>query len=207
MAKQNNVKLIIGGVVVVAAAFGLGYWLSNLMKRRKSTKTQEKNEKKILKEAYDNLTFQTNKSIIEPTSYPFLDEIVSVMKQPEASTWTISIVGHTDNVGSREYNQKLSVSRANAVKRYLMEKGVAEARISTTGFGEDKPIADNKTEEGRKSNRRVEFTIKKPQGEQVTTAQESVMLITPTPTPTEEKKPVVPANETTVITTNPIKVN
>jgi outer membrane protein OmpA-like peptidoglycan-associated protein len=71
----------------------------------------------------------------------------------------ISIEGHTDNTGSAAGNQKLSEQRAKAVKAYLVKKGVGEERMSTTGFGQTKPIADNKTAKGRTANRRVEFKM------------------------------------------------
>jgi len=71
----------------------------------------------------------------------------------------ISIEGHTDNTGSAAGNQKLSEQRAAAVKAYLVKKGVGEERMSTTGYGQTKPIADNKTAKGRTANRRVEFKM------------------------------------------------
>ena len=71
------------------------------------------------------------------------------------------INGHTDNVGSDAYNQKLSEARAAAVKKYLAGKGISEAAMSTAGYGESKPIADNATAAGRQNNRRVEFEISK----------------------------------------------
>jgi hypothetical protein len=71
------------------------------------------------------------------------------------------IEGHTDNKGGDDYNQKLSESRANAVKKYLVDKGVKAERIIAKGFGLSKPIATNDTAEGREKNRRVEFIIRK----------------------------------------------
>jgi outer membrane protein OmpA-like peptidoglycan-associated protein len=72
----------------------------------------------------------------------------------------IDINGHTDNTGSDELNQKLSESRANSVKQYLLENGIGENRITATGYGESKPIADNKTAAGRAMNRRVEINLR-----------------------------------------------
>jgi len=74
---------------------------------------------------------------------------------PETS---FDIVGHTDNVGSPATNKKLSADRAESVKRYLVEKGIDESRISTRGAGDTQPVASNKTAEGRAKNRRIEFT-------------------------------------------------
>ena len=71
----------------------------------------------------------------------------------------IIAVGHTDNVGSDVYNQKLSVKRAESVKAYLVSKGIEKNRIYTEGKGEKQPVADNKTNEGRGKNRRVEIEV------------------------------------------------
>jgi OOP family OmpA-OmpF porin len=68
-------------------------------------------------------------------------------------------VGHTDSVGKGEYNQKLSVRRADAVKGYLTSKGIEQNRVYTEGKGEKQPVADNKTAEGRSKNRRVEIEV------------------------------------------------
>ena len=79
----------------------------------------------------------------------------------EHNTLNIDIEGYTDNTGSKEHNMKLSQQRADVVKAYLVKKGVAENRLTATGFGEDKPLASNKTDKGKAENRRVEFKIKK----------------------------------------------
>jgi outer membrane protein OmpA-like peptidoglycan-associated protein len=70
---------------------------------------------------------------------------------------TFDIVGHTDNIGSKDKNMTLSADRANAVKNFLVEKGIAESRMTTQGLGDTKPVASNKTPEGRAQNRRIEF--------------------------------------------------
>jgi OOP family OmpA-OmpF porin len=71
----------------------------------------------------------------------------------------IQIEGHTDNVGSTGANQKLSEQRADAVKRFLISKGVEASRISTVGYGASKPINDNKSAQGKAFNRRIEFKV------------------------------------------------
>ena len=68
-------------------------------------------------------------------------------------------MGHTDSIGTEEYNQKLSVRRSEAVKAYLVSKGIEKNRVYTEGKGEKQPIADNKTAEGRAKNRRVEIEV------------------------------------------------
>jgi outer membrane protein OmpA-like peptidoglycan-associated protein len=109
----------------------------------------------------NNLFFNQSKFDILPASYPELNRIIDLMK--EYPTMQVIIEGHTD--GSDEnmmLNVKLSQERANEVKKYLVEKGQIEAkRIQTKGWGQSKPIASNATEETRRKNRRVEFTILK----------------------------------------------
>ena len=151
-------------------------------------------EKKILKDAYDNLTFEIAKAIIKPASLPFLDEIAVVFANEDAKPWKLEIKGHTDNKGGESYNQKLSEDRANSVKTYLISKGIEASKITSSGFGLSKPIASNDTAEGRAKNRRVEFTIIKPTGEVVTTQTEPVIQ-------TEVKPEQIPV-ETVVVTKN-----
>ena len=74
-------------------------------------------------------------------------------------TLVIEIGGHTDALGSDEYNRSLSDDRANAVRTYLLEHGIAEERVTAVGYGESVPVDTNETEEGRAQNRRVEFKI------------------------------------------------
>ncbi len=102
--------------------------------------------------------FATNSSTILPRSYPILDEVVRLLKA-NADIKKVSVEGHTDSRGSRELNQRLSQARADSVMRYLTEHGIAGARLEAHGYGPDKPIDTNDTDEGRQKNRRVEFHI------------------------------------------------
>lgn len=111
----------------------------------------------LFKKAMTGIQFESNKNIIKSSSYPILDQIVSVMElNPE---YQLTISGHTDNVGDDNKNMQLSIDRAIAVGKYIADKGIDSSRITTQGFGETKPIADNKTSKGRTENRRVEFEI------------------------------------------------
>ncbi|MFI5264832.1 MAG: OmpA family protein, partial [Candidatus Kapaibacterium sp.] len=74
-------------------------------------------------------------------------------------TMTLRIEGHADASGIREKNQELSIQRAEAVKRYLIQSGIEAGRLQTQGYGDARPIADNSTDEGRRLNRRIEFVI------------------------------------------------
>ena len=104
-----------------------------------------------------NITFDTGKADLNPQFHDVLDSVVLVLK--EYNKTLIEVAGHTDSVGSRASNQKLSYYRATSVGNYLQDKGIAFDRIMTVGRGEDRPIADNKTAAGRAMNRRVELTL------------------------------------------------
>jgi len=115
-------------------------------------------------EIKEQVFFATGKSVIQSRSFKMLDQVARVLQQhPEVDK--LSIEGHTDDRGNAEANRKLSQARAEAVKGYLVSKGVEPARLEAKGFGPDQPIASNKTEKGRAANRRVEFIIVTPERE------------------------------------------
>ncbi len=95
--------------------------------------------------------------MLKPEGRAKLDDLVGKIK--DISLEVIIAVGHTDSVGSDAYNQKLSVRRSEAVKAYLVSKGIEKNRVYTEGKGEKQPVADNKTAEGRAKNRRVEIEV------------------------------------------------
>jgi OOP family OmpA-OmpF porin len=101
--------------------------------------------------------FDFDKAILKPEGRAKLDDLVS--KIQGINLEVIIAVGHTDAVGSDAYNQRLSVRRAEAVKAYLVSKGIEKNRVYTEGKGEKQPVADNKTAEGRAKNRRVEIEV------------------------------------------------
>jgi len=104
------------------------------------------------------INFETGKADIKPESQKIIDQIVQMLK--DNPTLNISIEGHTDNVGTPQSNQTLSENRARAVMNAIIAKGIDKSRLSSVGWGQTKPIADNKTEEGRAKNRRVEIVKK-----------------------------------------------
>jgi OmpA-OmpF porin, OOP family len=101
--------------------------------------------------------FDFDKSVLKPEGRAKLDDLVS--KIQGISLEVIIAVGHTDSVGNDNYNQRLSIRRAEAVKAYLVSKGIERNRVYTEGKGEKQPVADNKTAEGRAKNRRVEIEV------------------------------------------------
>lgn len=103
------------------------------------------------------VNFDFDKSAIRADSRPVLDAAVEVLK--ENPNVRISVEGHTDSTGSDVYNEKLSVRRAEAVFRYLVNYGIAPERMEVVGYGESRPVADNDTESGRAQNRRVELNV------------------------------------------------
>jgi OmpA-OmpF porin, OOP family len=101
--------------------------------------------------------FDFDKSVLKPEGKAKLDDLISKVKGINLEV--IIAVGHTDSIGTDAYNQKLSVRRAEAVKAYLVSKGIEKNRVYTEGKGEKQPVADNKTAEGRAKNRRVEIEV------------------------------------------------
>ncbi|MBV6485117.1 MAG: hypothetical protein KFKLKKLM_01670 [Flavobacteriales bacterium] len=106
----------------------------------------------------NNIFFEFGKSVLKEESFPELNRLVKLLTDNPAIT--IEINGHTDDVGADADNLKLSQERAAAVVTYLTSKKIGSNRLSSNGFGETKPLDDNKTEEGRQLNRRVEFVVK-----------------------------------------------
>ena len=112
----------------------------------------------VMTKARKGLFFNTGSAVIKEESYPVLDAVVKVLKNNPA--YKLNIDGHTDNTGDSKVNLDLSQKRAEAAKAYIVSKGIAEDRLAAKGYGDTKPAADNKTEEGKAKNRRVEFNIR-----------------------------------------------
>jgi outer membrane protein OmpA-like peptidoglycan-associated protein len=109
-------------------------------------------------EINERIQFELNSHVIKPESYSLMDEITQVIKDhPELKK--VAIEGHASSDGDDNANLALSDRRAKSVMDYIVKKGVTQDRLQAKGFGEQKPIADNGTEEGRVKNRRVEFNI------------------------------------------------
>jgi OmpA-OmpF porin, OOP family len=108
----------------------------------------------------DKVQFATGSAQILPVSFSLLDEVAKVLAD-NSQIELVQIEGHTDSTGTAAINRKLSQQRAESVMSYLTSKGVTAGRLKAKGFGPDKPIADNNTDEGKEKNRRVEFNILK----------------------------------------------
>jgi OOP family OmpA-OmpF porin len=103
------------------------------------------------------VNFDFNKSTLKPESIPILNNAAEILiNHPDVK---VEVQGHTDNVGSDQHNQLLSLQRALTVRNYLISKGVATNRLTTVGYGKTQPVADNKTEQGRSLNRRIELKV------------------------------------------------
>jgi outer membrane protein OmpA-like peptidoglycan-associated protein len=115
---------------------------------------------KLAKDGFISLyvNFDTGKTTIKPDSAKTLDDAAAALKL--AADLKVEVGGHTDNVGTPEANQKLSEGRAKAVMAALVERGVKADRLTAKGYGQTAPVADNRTEEGRAKNRRVELVKK-----------------------------------------------
>lgn len=107
----------------------------------------------------NNIFFDTGKWDLRAESTAELKRLIQILK--ENPNMVIEVSGHTDNVGNEQKNVQLSQNRADAVKNYLQNNGIAASRLSSKGYGQSKPVAANNTEEGRQTNRRVEFSILK----------------------------------------------
>lgn len=112
---------------------------------------------KTLEFAAQAVEFETGSAKITSNSFAILDQIVDILQR--YSDYNMDISGHTDSIGSASANQALSEKRAKACYDYFVSKGIAASRMTSAGYGEDKPIADNKYNEGRQKNRRVEFDL------------------------------------------------
>jgi outer membrane protein OmpA-like peptidoglycan-associated protein len=117
----------------------------------------KKEVKTLFQKALQGIQFEPGKFVLKTTSFAILDQIANVLIANP--TYLLDVRGHTDNVGDSISNLTLSAARASAVRDYLINKGVAEKRITSQGFGDTKPVGDNKTPIGKALNRRVEFVV------------------------------------------------
>jgi len=113
--------------------------------------------KVVEKIVLNGIQFDFNKAVIKPQYYPILDEGIALLQKN--SDKEVVVEGYTCSMGTESYNKALSLRRAQSVKDYMVGKGIADTRLSAEGYGEENPVADNATREGREANRRVEFKV------------------------------------------------
>jgi outer membrane protein OmpA-like peptidoglycan-associated protein len=168
-AENNGLNMVIGKVVKgadelwveVVTLGGDDYYLTIIQKElMKQDVTASNIFEALNRDGHIALyiNFDTGKAIIRDESKPVIDQIVQMMKtNPDLK---IGVEGHTDNVGTPASNKTLSEARAKSVVSAIVAQGVSDDRLISSGYGQDKPIADNNTEEGRAKNRRVELVKK-----------------------------------------------
>jgi outer membrane protein OmpA-like peptidoglycan-associated protein len=103
--------------------------------------------------------FDFDKAVLKPAGKQAIHDVDAEIMASKAKVIDINVVGHTDSVGTEEYNQQLSLRRANAVKDYMVSEGIDPGIIDVKGMGEAEPVASNDTAEGRTENRRVEISV------------------------------------------------
>jgi outer membrane protein OmpA-like peptidoglycan-associated protein len=140
--------------MVMAALVAAGTFTGCCYKQKKA-KVQLEGDRITVSET---ILFDTGKASIDPASTGLLDDVAGILKANPAIT-QMTIEGHTDSVGDAELNKQLSQGRADAVKAYLVGKGIDAGRMTATGYGAERPIASNDTEAGRATNRRVDFKV------------------------------------------------
>jgi outer membrane protein OmpA-like peptidoglycan-associated protein len=161
-AKQRRQRALIGAGVGALAGGAIGAYmdkqedeLRKVMRDSGVTVTRKGDD--IILNMPGNITFRTDSADLNSQFYKVLDGVAQVAKKYDKTI--IEVAGHTDSTGTAEYNKGLSQRRANSVADYLVTRGVIQARIMTAAGGEDHPIANNTTEQGRAANRRVEVTL------------------------------------------------
>jgi len=153
---------LIGGGIGAIAGGGAGYYMD--VQEAKLRQKLEGTGVRVAREGNDvrlimpgDVTFETNSASLDAQFFKVLDSVVVVLNEYKSTL--VTVAGYTDSTGSLEHNQKLSERRATTVAVYLHERGVAQERLAAVGYGEQKPVADNHTAEGRSKNRRVEITL------------------------------------------------
>src|SRR3569832_1828282 len=144
---------VIGGVAGAVLGGVVGRYMDNQAKELEQVAETERVDDGIIVTMKDKILFDFNSSELKASSRASLQKMADVFKKYEKTTLTVT--GHTDNVGSAEYNLKLSERRAKALADYLMTLGVPQGRMRIMGFGFERPVASNDSAEGRAQNRRV----------------------------------------------------
>jgi outer membrane protein OmpA-like peptidoglycan-associated protein len=161
-SKDRQKNALIGAGLGALAGGGIGYYMdvqeAKLRQRlRGSGVSVTRSGNQILLNMPGNITFTSGSPNINAGFYDALNAVAVVLKEYKKTT--VDVIGHTDNVGSADYNQRLSENRARSVAEYLSGQGILPARLLMAGRGESQPVASNSTPEGRAQNRRVAIQI------------------------------------------------
>ena len=154
---SDFVRVILGNDTITAIRNAKGYYYYKYLPPAPVELVLLEEEEEILKRAFDNLEFETGKAIIKEVSFSSLEDLAGLLMKK--LVWKIKVTGHTDSQGKASSNLKLSEKRAKAVANFLVLNNVLIERIVVEWYGEEKPIATNKTKAGRQKNRRVEMEI------------------------------------------------
>lgn len=162
VSNNRGAGALVGGLAGAAVGGGVGYYMdtqeAELRAELASTGVSViRDGDNIRLVMPGNITFRTDSADINAGFYATLNSVAKVLNKYDNST--VMVLGYTDNTGSAEYNQTLSVKRANAVAAYLQGQGVKSSRFEIMGMGPSNPIASNTTADGRQQNRRVEIKI------------------------------------------------
>lgn len=160
--KKKRTEMIVGAGVGALAGTAVGVYMDRQEKelREKTAGTDVevvRQGDEILLNMPSGITFDTDSFVIKPEFRSTLDQVAATLASYDKTY--VDVYGHTDSTGSDSYNMTLSQNRAQSVSGYLVQQGVAAARIGTQGFGESQPVASNATEAGRQANRRVEIKL------------------------------------------------
>ncbi|MDO6525951.1 OmpA family protein [Motilimonas sp. 1_MG-2023] len=160
--KDRSKGALIGAAAGAAAGGGIGYYMdvqeAELRQKLRNTGVSvTRAGDTIILNMPNAITFDVNQSNLKQSAMPVLDSVLLVLKEFDKTR--VNVLGHTDSTGSANYNQTLSEQRAASVADYLLRNQLPSARVSTLGYGEARPIADNNTASGREQNRRVELVL------------------------------------------------
>lgn len=161
-SKERQKRMLAAAGVGAIAGGGVGYYMDSqeakLRKQLRETGVSVvRDGDKINLVMPGNITFDTNSGNVKSSFYEVLNSVAIVLDEFDKTI--IAVAGHTDSTGASDYNQQLSEQRARSVANYLKSRDIVDARFDIVGFGENYPIADNSTAEGRAQNRRVELTL------------------------------------------------
>jgi outer membrane protein OmpA-like peptidoglycan-associated protein len=152
---------IIGAGVGALAGGSVGLYLDKQAKELEEIAETKRTENGVIVQMKSEILFDSGSAVLKPEAIAQIEKVGDVLAK--YSDDRIRVEGHTDSTGTRKANEELSLRRADSVKRILLGRGVKETQISALGLGEERPIADNKTADGKKQNRRVEVHIDVPQ--------------------------------------------